>query len=335
MNLVRILFLAIAVASCTSEKETHLVLKGEAFGTTYAVQYYGVEGQEMQKGIDSVIDVVNKSVSTYIPESDISKINAGDSTLVIDDIFREVFDLSEAVYLSSGGYFDPTIGVLRNAYGFGDVQPLVEINAEVLDSLRNFVGFDKVSITSEGTVRKQHPEIYFDFNAVAKGYGIDQIGQFLENNGIENYLIELGGEVKALGSNLNKEQLWTAGIEKITSDVGNRTYEAIVSLENESLAASGNYRKFRIDSATGKKYVHTINPLSGLAEQSDVTSATVIAQDCATADAYATTFMAMGLERSKKLLDTLDNIEAYLTYNDSLNEARVFITPGFQKRMKD
>ena len=198
-----------------------------------------------------------------------------------------------------------------------------------------YVGFKKVSLLKDGTIQKKHPEIYFDFNAVAKGYGIDCISNYLDSLHIENYIIELGGELVAKGLHLEKEKPWAVGVEAIDSDIENRSYVAKLTLENRAMASSGNYRKYRIDPVTGKKFVHTLNPLTGSAEKSDVTSASVLASSCGFADAYATTFMALGLEKSKKLLDSLDGIEAYLTYNDSLNKPQVYMTEGFKNQLLD
>ncbi|RFN59841.1 FAD:protein FMN transferase [Marixanthomonas ophiurae] len=320
--------------SCTENTQEEAHIEGKAFGTTYHIKYYSQEEFDAQKDIDSIVELVNESVSTYIPDSDISKINRGDSSIVVDNIFKDVFILSEEIHSKSNGYFDPTIGVLRNAYGFGDVKPLQEIDSTTLDSLMQFVGFDKVKLTSENTIQKKYSQIYFDFNAIAKGYGIDVIGSYLESRGVSNYLVELGGEVLAKGTNLSKQKPWTVGIEAINSDIDNRSFAETIPLKNQAMASSGNYRKFRVDSLTGKKYVHTINPLTGKAEQSDITSATVIAPTCALADAYATSFMALGLEKSEKLLQQLPNIEAYLSYNDSTGRAQVFKTAGFKDLKK-
>ncbi|WP_241836859.1 FAD:protein FMN transferase [Aequorivita sp. KMM 9714] len=325
----------LVLTSCDKDKDTPIYLQGEAFGTTYNIQLYSEKDLNFKMAIDSVIDAVNHSVSTYIPESDISKINRGDSTLVVDAIFKEVFEISEDVNKKTSGYFDPTIGVLRNAYGFGDVKHLKVIDSTTLDSLMNYVGFHKVKINANGTISKEYPQIYFDFNAVAKGFGIDCIGRYLESKGVGNYLIELGGEILAKGQNLNSQQDWIVGIETVDSELTDRSYEATVKLKNIAMASSGNYRKFRIDSATGKSYVHTLNPLTGSAEKSDVTSATVLAETCALADAYATSFMALGLEKSKNLLENLPGVEAYLTFNDSLNKHQVFITKGFKRQLGD
>jgi thiamine biosynthesis lipoprotein len=329
------IFLAVLFVflSCGQNGPKPIFLQGDAFGTTYNIQFYSERDINFKKGLDSVIAAVNHSVSTYIPDSDISKVNRGDSTVVVDSIFREVFEISKEVNEKTNGYFDPTIGVLRNAYGFGDVKPIKNIDSTTLDSLMKFVGFHKVKLNSDGTISKQFPEIYFDFNAVAKGFGIDCLGRYLESKGVSDYLIELGGEILTKGTNLEKNQNWVVGIEAVDSKLEDRSFEATVKLKNEGMASSGNYRKFRMDSLTGKKFVHTLNPLTGSAEMSDVTSATVIAPTCAVADAYATSFMALGMEKSKELLHNLPNVEAYLTFNDSLNNHQVFMTEGFKRRL--
>lgn len=334
MKKLYLLLFSFVLLGCQESEDSLYVLQGNAFGTTYTVQYYANSELVTPVALDSVFDRVNQSVSTYLPTSDISKINAGDSTVVVDELFRAVYQLSETVYQQSDGYFDPTVGVLRNAYGFGEEKPLERMDQTQLDSLRQFVGFDKVELRDDHTIYKQHPEIYFDFNAVAKGYGIDLMGDYLNSLGITDYLIELGGELLAAGINLNKEKAWVAGIENVDSSLADRSYGATVSLYDQAMASSGNYRKFRIDSLTGKKYVHTINPLTGEAQQSDVTSATIIAQTCGWADAYATACMAMGLERSIKLLGELEAVEGYLTYNDSLGNHQVFVTEGFGRAPK-
>ena len=321
--------------SCSKNRTDYKVVQGQAFGTSYNIQFYSNHDFDVEKGLDSIVELINQSVSTYIPDSDISRINTGNSTIVVDDIFKQVFLISQEVHKKTDGYFDPTIGVLRNAYGFGDVKPLKKIDSIVLDSLMQYVGFDKVKLNADNTISKKYPQIYFDFNAVAKGYGLDVIGNYLNSKGVDNYLIELGGEIFTKGKNLDKEDSWIVGIETIDSDLEDRSFGSAVRLNNVGLAASGNYRKFRMDSITGKKFVHTLNPITGSAEESDVTSATVIAPSCGVADAYATSFMALGLEKSKILLESLPDVEAYLTYKDSLQQDQVFITEGFKNLLVD
>lgn len=333
MKYILTLCISLLLFSCSETAPQLTVIQGDAFGTRYVIQYYSTEELPIQQGVDSVIDKINQSLSTYLPSSDISKINNGDSTIIVDAMFKEVFLLSKRVYKESDGYFDPTVGTLRNAYGFGETEAIPSMNTNTLDSLRQFVGFDKVSLNGN-KIEKQQPEIYLDFNAVAKGYGIDEIGNFLNAQRLSDYIILLGGEVLAKGKNLNKNQAWTGGVEALDSPIEDQQAVAVVFLKDKAMAGSGNYRKFRTDPETGTQYVHTINPLTGLAEASNVTSATIIAATCAEADAYATACMAMGLERAKKMLESLPEVDAYLTYTDASNEYNTFITPGFKMQLK-
>ena len=329
-HIIWFLFLILMV-SCKNERPQKSFFQGQAFGTTFSIQVYSINEIDFEKGIDSVLSKVNNSVSTYIPESDISKINNGNTAIIVDNIFIDNFNISAEVYEITGGFFDPTIGVLRNAYGFGDTNSIQEIDSLALDSMMKFVGFNKVKLTSENKIEKLYPEIYIDFNAVAKGYGIDLIGSYLDSKGVGNYLIELGGEILAKGKNVEKNKSWLVGIENV--NLNDKSFSSIIALENIAMATSGNYRKFRIDSLTGKKYVHTLNPITGSAAKSDITSATVLAPTCALADAYATAFMALGLENSKAILKNIDKIDVYFTYNDQNNEEQVFATEGLKNRL--
>ena len=329
-HIIWFLFL-ILIVSCKNERPQKSFFQGQAFGTTFSIQVYSINEIDFEKGIDSVLSKVNNSVSTYIPESDISKINNGNTAIIVDDIFIDNFNISTEVYEITGGFFDPTIGVLRNAYGFGDTNSIQVVDSLALDSMMKFVGFNKVKLTSENKIEKLYPEIYIDFNAVAKGYGIDLIGSYLDSKGVGNYLIELGGEILAKGKNVEKNKSWLVGIENV--NLNDKSFSSIIALEDIAMATSGNYRKFRIDSLTGKKYVHTLNPITGSAAKSDITSATVLAPTCALADAYATAFMALGLENSKVILKNIDKIDVYFTYNDQNNEEQVFATEGLRNRL--
>ena len=185
-----------------------------------------------------------------------------------------------------------------------------------------------MAITNKGTIKKEVPEIYFDFNAIAKGYAIDRLGVMLDEKGIENYLVEVGGEVLTKGENIISNKQWTVGIDDPQVEFG-RSLKKIIRLKNKALASSGNYRKFRLDSLTGEKYVHTIDPKSGFTKNSKVLAASVIADNCTIADAYATTFMAMNLEDSKALLDEHQELEAYIIYLDDSGETQEYLTGGF------
>ena len=302
---------------------------GSAFGTSYSLIYLSKEPLDLQGEIDSVFLAVNKSMSTYIPDSDISKINAGDSSLVVDDMFRDVFKLSKEIYQQTKGYFDPTVGVLVDAWGFGP-GPQMELDSARVDSLLQYVGFSKVTLTDKGTIKKADQEILFDFNAVAKGYAIDRIALMMDNNEIADYLLEVGGELVAKGTNRIKQKPWVVGIDDPQAET-TRKLKLKIKLEDMALASSGNYRKFRVDSLTGNRYVHTVDPITGFTKNANTLAVTVLAKSCAKADAYATAVMAMELEDAIKLLTTQRELEAYIIYFDEKGEPQEFMTEGFQQ----
>jgi len=304
-------------------------VSGEALGTTFQIKYFSEEEFPIENDLDSIFEAINRSMSTYREDSDISRINQGDSLVKVDTMFKKVFDLSYQVFRESNGYFDPTVGDLVNMYGFGPEKGITHIDSSTVDSLMSFVGLQKIRITEDGVLQKEAPQIYLDFNAIAKGYAIDVIGHYLEEQGVQNFLIELGGELLAKGMNLSKDSEWTVGIDDPQQVEGNRTLIAALELKDRAMATSGNYRKTRIDSLTGQMYVHTINPRSGYPEKSNLLGASVLAENCALADAYATAFMAMGLERSKKLLGELDNVDAYLLSSTPDGKIDIFATEGF------
>lgn len=315
--------------ACETEPASK-VLQGEALGTTYSIKYYSEEDIRLQEALDSIFERVNQSMSTYREGSDISRLNRNDTLVRVDTLFTNVFKLSEKVYRESNGYFDPTVGNLVNFYGFGPEKEEITIDSVIIDSLRRYVGLNKIRITSEGEVEKELPGIYIDFNAVAKGYTIDLIGHYLDSRKVEDYLVELGGELLAKGENLEKQAAWTVGVDD-PSQTEERTLTAAVKLKDRAMATSGNYRKNRVDPETGEIYVHTVNPLTGYAERSDVLSASVLAENCALADAYATAFMAMGLERSKEMLSEIEGVDAFLIFAGENGSIEEFTTPGFKE----
>ena len=324
--------LLVSIFSCKDASERPLLKNrtlGNALGTTYAVTYLDTKELDFSKSIDSVFSVFNKSLSTYIPNSDISKINRGDTTVVVDQMFRDVFFQSQVINYETDGYFDPTVGVLVEAWGFGAGQPVKTLTPAKIDSLMEYVGWIKIGLTRDYHIEKADPNVRFDFNAIAKGYAIDRIARMLDGKGIENYLVEVGGEIVAKGSNLITKKPWTVGIDD-PLNLEKRGSAAIVQLKDRALASSGNYRKFRIDPETGEKYVHTINPKTGYTKNSKVLAVTVIADYCIQADGYATAFMAMDLEDTKALLlRKQKDLEAFIIYVDDEGTTQNFSTPGF------
>lgn len=335
MRKIFILSLVLLFISCGKEEPASRIFQGEALGTTYMIKYFSEKDFNFEKSMDSIIDEINASMSTYSTKSDISRLNRGDSTVQVDENFVKVFRASGKIYKESNGFFDPTVGVLVNAYGFGPEDRLKQLDSTVIDSLKSLVGFEKVELKPDNTISKEHPSVYLDFNAIAKGYAIDVIGNYLESQEVENYLIELGGELRARGKNLENNSEWIVGIDDPMQEEGNRELYARIKLENTAMATSGNYRKYRIDPVTGQRFVHTINPLTGKAEKSNLLSTSVLAKNCMLADGYATAFMALGLERSRELLKKLSGVEVYLIYSNEEGSMEVYATPGFQKQVLD
>ena len=295
MKKLFILFILLISIGCSNKKnDSYSKLKGIALGTSFHITYKSSENSISEKQIDSLIYLVNKSMSTYLPTSDISKINKGDTSVVVDKLFQEVFIKSKKIFKETSGAFDPTIGILVNAWGFGPDNVVENLDSSHVSSMLEFVGFQKVKLRRNKIV-KEYRNIFIDFNAIAKGYAVDVIGRFLELKEIDNYLVEIGGEIRANGLNPDGKT-WKIAIEKPNFD-GSRSFQTVIELDTESIATSGNYRKFKIDALTGKKFAHTIDTKTGFPSQSNLLSASVIAnKDCADVDAYATAFMAMGLE---------------------------------------
>ncbi|PCI96506.1 MAG: thiamine biosynthesis protein ApbE [Flavobacteriales bacterium] len=298
-----------------------IVVDGFAQGTTYSVVYISKDGVNYQRAIDSTLIAIDNSMSTYQKKSLISKFNQSDSTGVIDQLFADVFMISEEVYEATNGAFDPTVAPLVNAWGFG-FENLNSTDSSTIDSLLHFVDFKQVQSDDKG-LSKSKKEIMLDFNAVAQGYTVDVLADLLEVRGIQNYLVEVGGELKAKGLNMN-DTLWRIGIDRPLPNLKEREIEAIVSLDNKALATSGNYRKFY--EKDGMKYSHTINPKTGYPVEHNLLSVTVITDNCGYADAYATAFMVMGLQDSKDFLSTHKELEALLIYSDKNGDLQTFIT---------
>ena len=331
-KLVRAIVFILLLISCQeNQSEQVFLIQGEAQGSTYAIKYVNSNEVVTKASIDSLLIAFDLSLSTYRPESIISKINSGDSTIVVDDFFVETFKTSQKIHLETDGLFDPTIGVLVNAYGFGPVKEKIDLNPSKIDSLLTFVGFDKVKLNEDKTISKKHPETYFDFNAIAQGFSVDVVTNFLKSKGIQNGIVEIGGEIFAFGKNTLEKKNWIVGIDNPTQSPEKRTLIAKIKLENLGMATSGNYRKVKVDSLTGKKFVHIINPKTGLSEKSSILSATVLASKCIDADGFATAFMIMDLVETKKLLQKRTDLHVLLIYTDENNQIQQFKTANFEK----
>lgn len=314
-------------SSCTREK--YYFIEGQAQGTTFHITYKG--NNDYTPEIDSILKAFDKSLSAYIDNSIISRINNNDSTVKIDDWFKAVFYKSREVYINSNGMFDLTVGPLVKAWGFLKDTTIKHDSAHIQELLQ-LVGMDKIHIEHNKLV-KENPNIVIDVNAIAQGYSVDVVSEFLEKKGCKNYLVEIGGELKATG--LNPENgIWRIGIDKPID--GNQdsgaNLQTIIEISGKSLATSGNYRKFFVEN--GVKYAHSINPKTGYPAKNNLLSATIVADDCMTADAYATACMVSGLDKSLQILNKVKGLEAYLVFSDNQGNFKIYVTDGLRSRIK-
>lgn len=290
-------------------------IEGQAQGTTYHITYSSKADVSYKKQVDSVLKQLDLSLSTYVPESIISRVNKNDSSVRVDDHFLKVFSKAIEVSTKTNGLFDVTVTPLINAYGFGFTKKAT-INDKVIDSLRQFIGYEKVRLEGRRVIKEQQA-MMLDFNAIAQGYSVDVLGLYLESKGIENYLVELGGEVKAKGRKENSEY-WKVGIDQPEEGFpAARNLNTVINLKDRAMATSGNYRRYYEEN--GRKYGHIIDPGTGYPANHNLLSASVFADDCMTADAYATAFMVMGVEQTTAFLsDNKDlKLDVLLIYDNN------------------
>jgi thiamine biosynthesis lipoprotein len=324
------LFLCFVVllTSCRTKKSEYLKISGFAQGTTYHITYENSNNEDYSADIDSILKAFDKSLSIYDSTSIISRINNNDRTVEADDWFVEVFNKSAEVNAISGGAFDITVGPVVKAWGFAN-GPVAKHDTAHIDSLLQYVGMDKVKLEGRKVIKK-YPGVKLDVNALAQGYSVDVVCDFFKNKGIKNYLVEIGGEVRGKGTNASGK-FWHIGIDR--PEDGNlmpgNELQAIIEINNKSLATSGNYRKFFVEN--GVKYAHTIDPKTGFPARNTLLSATVVCDDCITADAYATSFMVVGVEKSKDMLSKLKGVEVYFVYSNPQGGYEVYFSEGMKK----
>ena len=310
--------------SCKQTK--YIQHEGFTQGTFYQIKYeIPTKGVSYEKDIVQLLRDFSASLSIYQPTSLISRINQNDSTAVVDDYFRTVFNKAAEVNKASGGVFDITVAPIVNLWGFGFTSDQPELNPQKIDSLLQFVGMDKVRIEDDRVV-KDFPGVMLDANAIAKGYSVDVIANFLRSKGCRNYLVNIGGEIVAQGVN-DSGNVWNILIEKPVDHAAYGEYrQAYVRLDNRAMATSGNNRRFHdID---GVKYSHTVDIKTGYPVRHNLLSATIVADDCMTADAWATVCLASGLEKSIQLLRQHPELEALLVYSDEEGNYQVHSTEG-------
>jgi len=308
-----LLLLFITVYSCTNNSFKKTSISGYVYGTTYTIVYFSDDELQLKVQIDSLFDAIDMSMSTYNPNSLITKINNNED-IDLDNHFKFVFNVSKKIFNKTNGLFDPSIGPLVNSLNFGP-----KTNHLPIDKLKTLVGLDKFNIIENKLIRPFNS--FIDFNAIAKGYSVDVISRFLSINNITNYLVEVGGEIRSSGMNLDGNKNWRVGLDTPRFDGLQRDLYKIFNLKDKSMATSGVYRKFKIDSS-GNKYAHIIDPKTGYSSTSNILSVTVISEDCIEADAYATALQLMSVDEITLLAKENSAISIFIIYNDVNNEMK-------------
>ena len=312
-------------ASLYSQQES-IKIEGNAQGTTYHITYFDTQNRNLQPEIEKILKDFDKSVSTYIPNSIISRINSNQKNVIVDKYFKACFNKAKVVWKNTNGAFDPTVYPLVNAWGFGPGKKQ-KIEKAKIDSMLQFVGFELIKLKGNHVVKKD-PRVAIDFNAFAQGYSVDVISEFLNSKGINSYIVEIGGEVYAKGRKPDGSN-WTIGIEKpIDNKESENPLKAVVKLENLAIATSGNYRRFIIED--GIKYAHHIDPKTGYPTKNNLLSASVFSNECISSDANATGILVLGLEKAKVFLQKHPELQAYLIYSDENGKYQIYETPGLK-----
>jgi thiamine biosynthesis lipoprotein len=303
-------------------------LEGLVQGSYYAITYYDEQGRDFKKGFDSIFHAIDMSVNLWVDSSIICKVNRNED-VILDNIFIDNFNIAQQAAELSGGSFDPTIGPLVEAWGFGkrtENGERITENGKWVDSLRGLVDYRKVWI-EDGRLKKGNPAMRLDFNAIAQGYTTDLIGAYLESKGVENYIVDVGGEVYARGCKPDGSS-WIVGIEKPSADWDSeRVVQQRVELRDKGIVTSGSYRKYV--ERDGKRFSHSIDPTTGYPVEHSLLSATVIAETAVWADALASICMVMGMEKSLEIINGLDGVEAYYIFVNDQGALETYSTAGF------
>lgn len=329
--------------------KAYFAVQGETMGTYYQVRYSGEERTDLKKSIDSLLEVINLEVSTYIPHSTISRFNQTsdpfplnynpitrtDGDTYDNEHFKVNLNRSKTIYDQMEGFYDPTVMPLVNYWGFGytEKRKVTQVDSIKIDSLIALVGFDKISWKPESNLlKKEQANMQLDFSSCAKGYGVDEVASLLADQGITDYMVEIGGEVVVKGKN-PKGKDWSIAVSLPKAGAGLQEFQTILSLKDIAVATSGNYRIFY--EVEGEKFAHIISPFTGFTEKSNLLSVSVLAKDCITADAYATAFMVMGLDRAMAFANQQADIEAYFIISKADGSMAVSYTEGIPEYLKD
>lgn len=320
------LLAAASACSPSGDEEVLRINRGRTQGTTYSISYKVASGVDYQRSIDSILIAVDRSMSAWNANSTLSKVNAGMLDTLEDTLLLTVLKRGQEISAETDGYFDMTIAALVNAWGFGAEEQHLP-DSSTMDTLLAVSGYEQLKIA--GNVLHRPPGLKIDVNAIAQGYTVDLIARYLDRRGVAHYLIEIGGEMRAKGTNL-KDEAWIVGIDKPSEELRKERFQVLVDLTDLALVTSGNYRKFQVDESTGMRYSHTINPKTGYPVRDRLLSATVVGSNAMDADAYATACMAMGLDKAKAFIESKPGLEAYFVYSGLQGTWEVWKTEGFR-----
>ena len=312
------------IVVCCLFVSCNVVEKQQFFGMTqgsyYSITYYDEQNRDFHHEFDSIFEEIESTLSLWDENSIIRKVNRNDTSVVLNKIFVDNFNCAMRAAELSDGFFDPTVGPLVQAWGFHFKEGM-EMTPEIVDSLKQFVDYRKIKIEN-GKVIKENPNMTLDFNAVAQGYTTDVIGDFLLSKNVDNFLVDVGGEILARGCKPNGD-LWKVGIEKPAENKeSERIVQEIVELDNRSIVTSGNYRKYV--ERGGKRYSHSLNPKTGYPSENSLLSATIIADNTAWADCLASICMVIGLEKAIEIFEPSIGVEAYFIYLDEKGEVKTY-----------
>lgn len=324
---------AVYIVWLVRNSETHpdpIAFKGQTMGTNYSVIYFDDEERDLQASVDSLLLVFNESLSTYIATSEISRFNTGSSFKFQLPYFFPVLERSKQIVQATDGAFDPTVMPLVNAWGFGP-DKFESVDTAKVESALALVGFERIQFNKD-SVWKTNDGVQLDFSAIAKGYGVDVVSNFLGSKGIDNVFVEIGGEVITKGRNLKSDRLWEIAILDPNSTYVQPLSFAFAQVNNQAVATSGNYFNYR--ESNGIKYSHSLNPKTGYPIKHKILSATIFAKDCMTADAWATAAMVMGHEKFIEVLHQHQEIKAFLLYSSNTGAIESYISPGLHANIK-
>jgi FAD:protein FMN transferase len=324
-------FVAFVAISCHKIYGQPLKVEGFTMGTTWSVTYFDAQQRDLKTKIDSVLSRVNKSINYFDPGSEVSQFNNSDSALVINhkSFLPIAVAHADAVSRKTGGAFDITVLPLTNAWGFGPKKPASKPSARDIDSIRTFVGHELISLYErqhgEDILYKSDPRVQLDLGGIGQGLGADIIASYLVGLGVENFLVELGGEGRSRGTHVIENRPWKIAVLHPNSTIDDQFFHSFVNLRDCAFSTSGNFFNYKI--IDGRKFGHTLDPRTGFPVTNEVLSVTVITELCSNADAWATAFMVLGLDKSVELLSRESNLDAIILYSVPGGEVQTYVTP--------